>query len=123
MPNFESEPSDMEIEKLRQICLALPGASEEIKWGEDLCFVVGAKMFCVAGMHDGHITLKVRDEDFADMTEREGISPAPYLGRNNWVIVQKGNKLKPKEWGYYIKQSYELVKAKLPKRVQRELGE
>jgi predicted DNA-binding protein (MmcQ/YjbR family) len=37
----------MNIEQLRKFCLSFPGATEDIKWGADLCFCVGEKMFCV----------------------------------------------------------------------------
>jgi len=40
----------MTIESLRKYCLSFPGATEDIKWGADLCFCVGAKMFCVTGV-------------------------------------------------------------------------
>ena len=39
----------MNIEHLREYCLSFPGATEDVKWGSDLCFSVGAKMFCVTG--------------------------------------------------------------------------
>ena len=39
----------MNIEQLRKYCLSFPGATEDIKWGADLCFCVGEKMFCVTG--------------------------------------------------------------------------
>ena len=38
----------MNLERLRKLCLALPGATEQIQWGADLVFKVGGKMFCVA---------------------------------------------------------------------------
>jgi predicted DNA-binding protein (MmcQ/YjbR family) len=38
----------MTLERLRTICLALPGATEQIQWGADLVFKVGGRMFCVA---------------------------------------------------------------------------
>lgn len=37
----------MTIEKLRALCLSLPGGTEQIQWGYDLVFKVGGKMFCV----------------------------------------------------------------------------
>ena len=40
----------MDIETLRSICLSFPAATEEIKWQQDLAFMVGAKMFCIAGL-------------------------------------------------------------------------
>ena len=38
----------LDIDWLRKICLALPGATEQIQWGNDLLFKVGGKMFAVA---------------------------------------------------------------------------
>ena len=37
----------MDVEWLRNICLAFPGATEQIQWGNDLLFKVGGKMFAV----------------------------------------------------------------------------
>ena len=113
----------MNQERLRKICMNLAGVTEDIKWGADICFMVGAKMFCITGMHDDDaITIKVHDDEFEELTERDGVIPAPYLGRNKWICVVKRSALKPKEWEHYIKQSYELIKAKLPKKVQKEMG-
>ena len=44
------------------------------------------------------------------------------MARNKWVTVQEFNKLKVGEWKHYIGQSYELVRSKLPKKVQQALG-
>ena len=38
----------MNIETLRKICSSLPAVTEDIKWGNDLVFTVGDKMFSVA---------------------------------------------------------------------------
>jgi predicted DNA-binding protein (MmcQ/YjbR family) len=38
------------------------------------------------------------------------------------VLVEEVNTLSRKEWAHYVKQSYELVKAKLPKKLAREHG-
>ena len=38
----------MNLEKVRRICLAFPGATEQVQWGADLVFKVGGKMFAVA---------------------------------------------------------------------------
>ncbi|WP_373550891.1 MmcQ/YjbR family DNA-binding protein [Haliscomenobacter sp.] len=36
----------MHIEQLRELCLSLPGTSEGIKYGDQLCFMVMGKVFC-----------------------------------------------------------------------------
>ncbi|HEY1032824.1 MAG TPA: MmcQ/YjbR family DNA-binding protein [Flavipsychrobacter sp.] len=113
----------MDTEKLRAYCLSLPGVYEGIKWEDHLCFMVAEKMFCITGMTDtSGVSFKVSPEDFEELTERNGIIQAPYFARNQWVAVEKRNALKPKEWEHYLEQAYELIKAKLPKKVREGLG-
>jgi predicted DNA-binding protein (MmcQ/YjbR family) len=112
----------MHIEQLRKFCLSLPHATEDVKWEKDLCFCIGEKMFCVTGLEDGHdsASVKVSNEEFDEMTSREGIEPAPYLARYKWVLA-KFSALSDAEWQHYIHQSYELVKAKLPAKIRAGL--
>ena len=113
----------MDIEWLRRYCLSLPATSEDIKWGNDLCFLVGGKMFCVAGLEQPlSVAFKVPDEIFEELSASDGIIPAPYMARNKWVKVQNVNKLNRKQWEQYIAQSYTLIKNKLPKKFRKELG-
>ncbi|HKH61781.1 MAG TPA: MmcQ/YjbR family DNA-binding protein [Flavitalea sp.] len=113
----------MDIEWLRKYCLSLPATSEDIKWANDLCFLVGGKMFCVAGLEQPlNVAFKVPDEIFEELSTSDGIIPAPYMARNKWVMVQNVNKLNRKQWEKYIFQSYTLIKNKLPKKLRKELG-
>ena len=113
----------MDIDTLRDLCRALPAVTEDIKSGHDLCFSVAGKMFCVAAL-EGPLTVsfKVRDEEFDELSNSPGMRPAPYVARYKWVLVEEVNKLSRKEWAHYVTQSYELVKAKLPKKLAREHG-
>lgn len=112
----------MNIVELRATCLSFPGATEDIKWGNDLCFLVGEKMFCATSANvDQGASFKVTDEDFALLTTREGIIPAPYLARAKWVYVLDFSRISEAEWLHYLRQSYELVKSKLPKKIQNQL--
>lgn len=105
----------MDIETLREFCLSLPGASEDIKWGNDLCFLIAGKMFCVAGLSGKLVvSFKVKEDEFYELTSIPGIIPAPYLARYKWVLVQELNRLTKKELEHYIRQSYELIKSKIP---------
>ena len=70
----------MNIETLRAFCLSLPGVTEDVKWDSDLSFSVGGKMFCVTSVDvESGASFKVKDELFREMTQREGIIPAPML--------------------------------------------
>jgi predicted DNA-binding protein (MmcQ/YjbR family) len=107
----------MTLETLRQLCRALPEVTEDVKWGNDLCFSVGKKMFTVVNLEPPHqIAFKCTPESFGELTEREGIIPAPYMARNLWVMEQElGAALERSELESLIRTSYDLVVAKLPK--------
>jgi predicted DNA-binding protein (MmcQ/YjbR family) len=113
----------MTLEDLRTLCLSFPHVTEDIKWGHDLCFCVGGKMFCVTGL-SGELTasFKVKDEEFEELSSSADIIPAPYVARYKWVLVQKASRLKKKEWEHYVRQSYELVKNGLPAKMKRALS-
>ncbi|MBI3493893.1 MAG: MmcQ/YjbR family DNA-binding protein [Acidobacteria bacterium] len=107
----------MTLETLRSICLGFPGATEDIKWGADLAFSVGAKMFCVVYLEPPHhVSFKCTPEDFAELVERPGLRPAPYLGRAMWVQEEAlGETLDRAEMERLLRAAYDLVAAKLPK--------
>lgn len=105
----------MNVQDLRDFCLSLPGATEDVKWGKDLCFSVGAKMFCVTGFEpDCGVTLKVPDDEFGRLCEIEGFGPAPYVGRYKWVVIDSFDRLSDEDWKRHIRQSYDLIVSKLP---------
>jgi len=113
----------MEIETLRRYCLSLPAVPEDVKWGNDLVFSIGGKMFCVASLDPPFkCSFKVKDEEFEELSVKEGFMPAPYMARAKWVLVTQPSRLPKKEWESYIKHSYEMIKAKLTKKLRVELG-
>ena len=112
----------MDIETLRKFCRSLPHVTEDIKWGNDLCFLIGEKMFCVASLHVPFtFSFKVLPDEFEELTAKNGIVPAPYVARYHWVLVENVMALKKKEWEHYLVQSYNLVKTNLPKKVLKKL--
>jgi predicted DNA-binding protein (MmcQ/YjbR family) len=112
----------MNIEELQSICRKLKGVTEDIKWEDHLCFNVGNKMFLVTAPEavPHSASFKVSEEDFADLTSKEGFIPAPYLSRYKWVHVDDINRLNKKQWEYYIKQSYQLIASKLPAKTKKK---
>jgi predicted DNA-binding protein (MmcQ/YjbR family) len=112
----------MNIEMLRKICSSLPAVTEDIKWGNDLVFSVGDKMFCVASLEPPFsCSFKVPDEKFDELSSQNGFTPAPYMARAKWVLVTDPSKLNKKEWEQYVKHSYELIKSKLTKKLRDKL--
>ncbi|RYD73293.1 MAG: hypothetical protein EOP53_20365 [Sphingobacteriales bacterium] len=113
----------MNLEELRIFCLSLPATTEDVKWGADLCFCVGGKMFCVTGLQEEmKVSMKVTDEEFEELIQTNDIIPAPYMARNKWILVENAERFTDSEWKKYISQSYELVKNKLNKKQLTELG-
>ncbi len=114
----------MNLETLRRLCLSLPHASEDIQWRDDLLFRVGGKMFAVASLNPASrvcLSFKCMPEEFAELTEREGFVPAPYLARYHWVALERWDALEAREMERLIKKSYELVFAKLPAKTRMGL--
>ena len=108
----------------RMLAAALPGATEDIKWGSDLCFSVGGKMFCVFLLEGGHTvscSFKVDDDRFLELTGVEGVAPARYLARAKWVQVKPGHRLGAAALGELIRRSHALVLSRLTKKAQREV--
>jgi predicted DNA-binding protein (MmcQ/YjbR family) len=106
------------IDDLRAYCRAFPGTTEDIKWGSDLVFSVGGKMYTVVCLDPPHtVAFKCTPETFAELVERDGVIPAPYLARAMWVQEQElGQCFHRPELERLVRRSYELVSAKLPKK-------
>lgn len=114
----------MNVDWLRKLCLAFPGASEQIQWGSDLVFKVGGKMFAVTPLEPAPLWLsfKATRDSFAELTERPNIVPAPYLARAQWVALERKDALSADELRNLLRSSYDLVFAKLPRKVRTSLS-
>ena len=112
------------LAKLREYCLLFPGATEQIQWGADLVFKVGGKMFCVActEVAANVMSFKCDDEMFAEMCERSGIIPAPYMARAKWIALERWDTLSDSELKPLVAEAYRLVKEKLPQKTQASLA-
>jgi predicted DNA-binding protein (MmcQ/YjbR family) len=107
----------MSVDEIRKYCLAFPGATENLQWGDDLCFKIRGKIFVTLALTavPQKICFKCTPETFAELTERDDIHPAPHVGRYKWVILDHLNALRSDELKDLIRQSYEMVAAKAPK--------
>ncbi|HXQ98390.1 MAG TPA: MmcQ/YjbR family DNA-binding protein, partial [Candidatus Limnocylindrales bacterium] len=113
----------MNIEWVRKYCLSLPNVSEHVQWEIDLVFKVGGKMFAVMPMEPAPVWLsfKCGPEEFAELVERQGIIPAPYMARAMWVAMEEEGALPRAEVERLLRTARELVFAKLSKKAQAEL--
>jgi predicted DNA-binding protein (MmcQ/YjbR family) len=96
--------------------LAFPRATENLQWGDDLCFKIGGKIFAIVGLDNPRLCFKCAPEVFAELIEREDIHPAPYVGRYKWVMLDQLGAVGWPELRDLMQQSYEMVAAKAPKK-------
>ena len=111
--------------QLELLCGKWPGVTRDIKWGADLVFSVGGKMFAVTpsdGSEGGRLSFKVADERFLELTDQPGIIAAPYLARSRWISVTEPQRFSTAELQALILDAYVLVRAKLTRKLQAELG-
>jgi predicted DNA-binding protein (MmcQ/YjbR family) len=114
----------MDIEWVRQHCLSLPYTTEQIQWGNDLLFKVGGKMYAVVPLEPARVwlSLKADPEEFAELVENPGVIPAPYMARAKWIALENERALSRNEVLRLVSKSYEMVFAKLSKKLQANLA-
>jgi predicted DNA-binding protein (MmcQ/YjbR family) len=114
----------MNIDWIRNLCLSFPQTTEQIQWGEVLVFKIAGKIHALTVLQPAKtwLTFKVSPENFAELTERPGIIPAPYLARAKWVALETKDALSPDELAQLLRESYDLVVAKLPKKTRETLA-
>src|ERR1700692_1416159 len=118
MARVNSGPSQaslkMNIEFLQKFCLAFPYATENLQWGDVLCFKVAGKLFAVLDLSavPPCLSFKCDPERFSELVEREGITPARYFGRYSWVSLERVEALPWPELKDLLRESYEMVAAK-----------
>jgi predicted DNA-binding protein (MmcQ/YjbR family) len=112
-----------DIDWVRELCLSLPHATEQVTWGADLTFRISGKIFAVTVLEPAKawLSFKCSAENFAELTERAGIIPAPYLARAQWIALESKDALQKEELAALLRESYELVFAKLSKKTQQAL--
>jgi predicted DNA-binding protein (MmcQ/YjbR family) len=114
----------MTPESVRKYCMSLPHTTETVQWGDDLVFKIGGKMYAVTCLEPAKVWLsfKCGPEDFADLTERPGIIPAPYLARAQWVALEAPDAIPPAELKKLLRHAYDLIFAKLPAKTRTAMA-
>ena len=97
-------------DSLIEYCRSLPGATEDVKWGKDLIFSVGGKMFAGFMLPAGQpLGFKVDPEAFDHMIGKRGIVPAPYMAKHSWISVTDRKKLPEAKLKALLSESHRLV--------------
>jgi predicted DNA-binding protein (MmcQ/YjbR family) len=115
----------MDLDSIRAFCLSFPGASEGLQWGECLLFRVEKKIFVNVTLADTppRVWVKCTPERCAELLEIEGIHRAPYIGKHDWVELERMDLLRDAEMREVIEESYQNIRSKLPRSVQATLGD
>ncbi len=114
----------MQFRDLRAFALSLPHARPSEQWG-GVAFKVEEKVFLFV-VPDAEavdaVVFKCTPEEFDELTRRDGIAQAPYFAKRLWARVEDLSALPAGELERRIRRSYDLVVARLPKRVQATLA-
>lgn len=113
----------MNLESVREYCLTLPHATEMIQWVDHLLFKVGGKMFAIMALEPQQVVLsfKAMPDQFFELQEREGVIPAPYMARAQWLALERFDALRDEELKQLLATSHRLIHERLPKRIREGL--
>lgn len=121
----------MDVERARKFLLSLPHAVETMQWGDNLVYwvgdkAIGGKMFALIdlgeGLSKGVAMYSAGPERYAELLEKDGLIPAPYMARIHWVAVERWSALRNSEWEDELRGAHAITLAKLPKRTLEVLA-
>ena len=121
----------MDAERARALLLGLPLVVETMQWGDNLVYwvgdkAIGGKMFALIdlgeGLSKGVAMYSAGPERYAELLEREGLIPAPYMARIHWLAVERWSVLRNSEWEDELRGAHAITFAKLPKRTRETLA-
>lgn len=114
----------MNIEEIRDYCLAKPGVTEGLPFGEDtLVFKVGEKIFLLTGLSQGdRFNVKCDPELAIELREQHPeVLPGFHMNKKHWNTVHTDGNLTRKELCSMIDHSYDLILKSLPKNIQVQI--
>ena len=118
----------MKVDRTRTFLLGLPRVEETLQWDRLVYWVldkaVGGKMFAMLNPEPGGayvLGFPTLPERLPELLELEGLRPAPYLARAGWVVMERWDVLPERELHSLLREAYDRVESRLPRRVQRLL--
>ena len=112
----------MNIQEVRTYCLTLPGVTEDMPYGPDcVVFRVEGKIFLHMFLSRGIVAVKLLPVCGEELREKyAAVTPAWHLNKKHWNDIVIENTFPDETIQEWIKESYELVKSKLPKRLKEK---
>ena len=114
----------MNIEELREYCLSLPGATEGFPFDDRIyVFFIAGKMFCATNIETyAYINVKCDPEKAIELREQyPDILPGYHMSKKHWNSLRTDGNLSDQLIRAWIRDSYELVISKLPKKIREVL--
>jgi len=114
----------MNIEELREYCLAKKGVTESFPFDEStLVFKVAGKMFCLTDLVDDFaVALKNNPEKNMELREQyPAITPGYHMNKQHWNTVLLDGSISDKMLQQLIDESYRIIVNKMPKKIRKEL--
>ncbi|HRS68258.1 MAG TPA: MmcQ/YjbR family DNA-binding protein [Paludibacteraceae bacterium] len=114
----------MDVERLREICLALPYVEEKFPFDDyTLVFYVGSKMFALTDLQTPNsVNLKCKPEQAIELRERYvGFVPGYHMNKKHWNTVTLNADVTDKLISELVNHSYRLVWNKLPRKEREAL--
>jgi predicted DNA-binding protein (MmcQ/YjbR family) len=120
----------MDAERMRAMLLRLPHVAETEAWSTYVLFwaadkSIGGKLFAMmnpVNETNGVITYAAGPEWYAELLEREGVSPSVEFPRSQWVQVERWDVFRKAEWQSEMEAAHAIITAKLPKRTRDVLA-
>src|SRR5262245_23088466 len=120
-PRNETDDGKKQIERVRRICLSLPGTWEKISHGEPTWFV-GKKVFAMFSNNhhnDGHVAVTVPAaigiQEMLIKKSRQKFYRPPYVGVRGWVGIEV-DRVSDKELAMHLNEAWRMI---APKKVLR----
>ena len=115
----------MDIESLREYCLAKQGAVEALPFGDEtLVFKVFDKIFLLTSLSgSGSFNVKCDPEKAISLREEHAeVEPGYHMNKKHWNTVSLSGKLTVHQLTEMIDHSYDLIVQSLPKSKQQRLS-
>ncbi|KEQ29099.1 MmcQ/YjbR family DNA-binding protein [Pedobacter antarcticus] len=113
----------MDIEMFRHYCLSLPGTTEDVKWEENLCFLIENKIYVIYSLTKGSFAIKCDVEEFQELVSRDGITQAYHMAKGSWIGIADLEVLPWNELKKRVAESRGIILSKLPKKIQAKYTE
>lgn len=114
----------MNIEELREYCIAKKGVTESFPFDEEtLVFKVMGKMFLLTNINqDLSMNVKCEPEKAIELREQySSVLPGWHMNKKHWNTINIDGSISNQQLKEWIDNSYNLIVASLTKKLQNEL--